>query len=198
VQTAQDYAIVVDDPEEDDMDPDEWRDFFQQFGHVTFVTIAVSNGELLKMLVEKRLLENEIAMDTPDDIEERKANASENFLKIRDLIVKIGIFGLPKLGTLKEKLTAVKAKIATEVENANYKACKVFVIFETEQGQRRCLKALTRGTIPAAFDWHQGGGVWEEHREPASLLSLARAAASTWVDAPSVPSPLFPESDQPL
>jgi len=156
VQTAQDYAISVDDPGEEDLDPDEWREFFQQFGHVTFVTIAINNGDLLKLLVEKRILENEIVMDQPPDIEERKANASENFTKIRDLIVKIGIFGLPNIDKVREKLTKCNAAIAAEIEGANYKAFKIFVVFETEQGQRRCLKALTRGAIPAAFDWHQG------------------------------------------
>ena len=49
VQTAQDYAIMVDDPYPDDYDPDAWQAFFSQFGWVTFVTIAFDNGELLKV-----------------------------------------------------------------------------------------------------------------------------------------------------
>ena len=28
--------------------------------------------------------------------------------------------------------------------------------FETEQAQRRCLRTLTRGIVPAAFDWREG------------------------------------------
>jgi hypothetical protein len=156
VQTAQDYAICVDDPGEDDLNPDEWQEFFQQFGHVTFVTIALNNGELLKLMVEKRAYENEIVMDTPSDLEERKKEKPANWHKTRDLLVKIGIFGLPKVEKVKEKLEKVNEKIKAEVESSKYKAFKVFVIFETEQGQRKCLMALTRGTIPAAFDWRMG------------------------------------------
>ena len=39
---------------------------------MTFVTIALDNGELLKLLTERRVIENEIAMETPPDIDERK------------------------------------------------------------------------------------------------------------------------------
>jgi hypothetical protein len=40
VQSAQDYSVMVDDPGEDDTDPDDWQKYFQQFGHVTFVTVV--------------------------------------------------------------------------------------------------------------------------------------------------------------
>ena len=35
-QTAQDYSIMVMDPDPDATDPDEWREFFNRFGHVTY------------------------------------------------------------------------------------------------------------------------------------------------------------------
>jgi hypothetical protein len=156
VQTAQDYAIVVDDPGPDDMNPDEWQEFFQQFGHVTFVTIALDNGELLKLLVEKRALQNEINMENPADIDERRQEKPKSWHNTRDIIIKIGIFGIPNIPKIEKKLEKVNAAIAEEVAKANYKAFKVFVIFETEQAQRRCLMALTRGSIAAAFDWKTG------------------------------------------
>ena len=60
---------MVDDPYPDDKDPDAWQKFFSQvrshdfypsprydltptvpqFGHVTFITIAFNNGDLLKV-----------------------------------------------------------------------------------------------------------------------------------------------------
>ena len=45
-QTAQDYSVMVDDPGPMDDDPEKWREFFSQFGHVTFITIARDNGPL--------------------------------------------------------------------------------------------------------------------------------------------------------
>ena len=38
-QTAQDYSVMADDP-------GKWREFFSQFGHVTFITIARDDGPL--------------------------------------------------------------------------------------------------------------------------------------------------------
>ncbi len=54
-QTAQDYSIVVKDPNPDATDPEEWRTFFEaHFGPVTYVTVALNNGELLKALATRR------------------------------------------------------------------------------------------------------------------------------------------------
>jgi hypothetical protein len=62
IQTAQDYSVMVDDPGPEDSDPDVWRDFFGQFGHVTFVTVAKDNGPLIKAMAERRAVMREIIM----------------------------------------------------------------------------------------------------------------------------------------
>ena len=56
VQTAQDYSIEVEDPGDYDYEPDKWKDFFEQFGDVMAVTVAVKNGPLMKKLVERKVL----------------------------------------------------------------------------------------------------------------------------------------------
>lgn len=38
IQSTQDYSIVVNDPDPDAVDPDEWFDFFKQYGIVRYVT----------------------------------------------------------------------------------------------------------------------------------------------------------------
>ena len=53
-QTAQDYAIMVNDPNPDATDPDEWHKFFKQFGHVSYVTVAINNGKLLRLLSRRK------------------------------------------------------------------------------------------------------------------------------------------------
>lgn len=35
-------------------DPDRWRRLFAQFGHVSYVTVARGNGNLLRALAERR------------------------------------------------------------------------------------------------------------------------------------------------
>ncbi len=54
-QTAQDYSVVVKDPNPDATDPEEWRAFFEShFGPVAYVTVALNNGELLKAIATRR------------------------------------------------------------------------------------------------------------------------------------------------
>ena len=38
IQSTQDYSLVVNDPDRDATDPDEWHDFFKQFGDVRYIT----------------------------------------------------------------------------------------------------------------------------------------------------------------
>jgi hypothetical protein len=180
IQTAQDYSIIVDDPKEGDNDPAEWRDFFGQFGHVTFVTIAKDNGPLLKAMAERRAVMREIIMiignGTPSSEEDDDGvldttwdgmgfkdkihqaevpDAADPKAKRRALIASTGAFGMKKM----EKWVAGLAKANEKLQAAldinsvtPFKPSKVFITFETELAQRRCLKALTKGTITAALD----------------------------------------------
>ncbi len=53
VQTAQDYSLLVVDPNPDSSDPDEWYKFFSRFGSVKYVTITIKNSKLKDMLKKK-------------------------------------------------------------------------------------------------------------------------------------------------
>jgi hypothetical protein len=50
-----------------------------------------------------------------------------------------------------EKLCAVSKQLDT-FTTRKYNACKVYVIFETEEAQRKCLEQLTTGLIPALLE----------------------------------------------
>ena len=49
------------------------------------------------------------------------------------------------------RLIEIQRELAPLLEQ-DYKAVKIFVVFEHQDAQRRCLQAMTVGTIPAAFD----------------------------------------------
>jgi hypothetical protein len=68
-QTAQDYSVLVQDPDANATSPDEWQQFFHQFGHVSYVTVAIDNGELIQTLAERRLIARMIAFETATDEE---------------------------------------------------------------------------------------------------------------------------------
>jgi hypothetical protein len=55
---------MVDNPPRDALDPDEWRDFFEQFtpddDQVTAVTIALNNEEMVRRLIKCRILQQKL------------------------------------------------------------------------------------------------------------------------------------------
>lgn len=67
-QTASDYSIVVEDPDPEATDPEEWRRYFAPFGHVTYVSVGVNNGTLLQLLARKR----SVLMQLHREIEEEE------------------------------------------------------------------------------------------------------------------------------
>ena len=77
-QTAQDYSILVKDPDPDARDPDEWYQFFSQFGEVASVTVALKNGQFLNDLARQRYVRLMVDYEAPGGthpFEEMDSNA---------------------------------------------------------------------------------------------------------------------------
>jgi uncharacterized membrane protein YhdT len=82
----------------------------------------------------------------------QKKEAADGKEKTRQLIEMTGAFGMKPMKKWVDALAAANTELQKVLDEANFVASKIFVTFETEQAQRRCLKALTMGLIPAAFD----------------------------------------------
>jgi Ca2+-binding EF-hand superfamily protein len=151
VQTAQDYSICIHDPDHDALDPDEWRAFFGQWGDVAVVTIAINNGRLLETVANRLEIKKQIEMH------EREHQTHQKFLRC--------IKGMPKPLRLLANRLGFGRDIAfwgaelfkneatlLSLLHGQYQACKVFVSFATETGQRDCLTDLCTGTLNAMMD----------------------------------------------
>ena len=87
------------------------------------------------------------------------------------------------------RLRATEARIAGLARGPNpddpderYKAVRVYVIFDSEDSQRACLRAMSLGTVPAALDW--GGSVearyqWRNADGTANVLDVREAMEPT-------------------
>ena len=152
-QTAQDYSIMIDNPPEDAIDPEEWKLFFEQVsgGHVTVCTIAVENDLLLKTLVECRNVMNRIK-----DILPVGTSLSETSLAgiaalceaerktFQNFLTKIGL--RTDIATLYNRNVVLTSKIRG-LSQINYPATKVYITFETETAQRTALMNLSVGRL---------------------------------------------------
>jgi hypothetical protein len=79
------YSLMVENPPEDAVDPDEWHDFFSQFGDVAYVTVAKDDGDLLWKCLEPRLLMLQLYRDNPTALRDRISVRTEDIIgpKIR-------------------------------------------------------------------------------------------------------------------
>jgi hypothetical protein len=139
---------------------------------VTFVTIAKDNGPLIKAMATRRAIMREIVMmigngeasveedddgilDTTWDGKDFPTMLRESSASPNGIIVKSGVFGMQPMSRWRRDLAKANRAIQTAI-NAHAKKpfspSKVFVTFETEAEQRRCIKALKQGAIAAALN----------------------------------------------
>ena len=208
--TSTDYSVEVDNPPPNVFDPDVWRSFFEQFGPVTCVTIALDNDELLRKLTKRRvqqqmlrlLLPGKIDMDDSEQLEQaleewtrQHDNETSAFSKhfVNPLLVAMGLVVLPQsihsgIERLTEEIRVLQKK--------EYNACHVFVTFETEVSQRKALTALSVakldvwmnniGHVAPEIVFHDRVLAVEEPVEPDSvrwldLSSTITGRTSTWL-----------------
>mmetsp|Transcript_20765 Transcript_20765/g.29851 ORF Transcript_20765/g.29851 Transcript_20765/m.29851 type:complete len:963 (-) Transcript_20765:164-3052(-) len=150
-QTAQDYSIMVSNPPAHITDPKEYFDFFSKYGEVVFVTIAYTNGSLLKALAERKVIESTVSglllsAENKHNVAVTRASniTSDNVEEHLTIFQKIGLVptikgSLKRLGELNEKVIGLS--------NQHFRPWKVFVTFNYEAGQRYCLHEMNVGKL---------------------------------------------------
>jgi hypothetical protein len=167
-QTAADYSVVVKDPNANAWDPDEWRDFFAQFGSVKCVTVAVNNHALLSALAHKRYMEDMLRMESPDPVVIARAlhaavtgeDAKCEFPKTQQWTLRFQqAIGMHRnLSYWVWALHSHRARIAKLIKHEAYRVWSVFVMFEAEEAQRKCLLETRVGLCATALDCSRGSG----------------------------------------
>jgi len=168
-QTAQDYSVVINDPNPEKVDPDYYKDWFEERfgkGSVFSVAVCLSNGQLLNLYKIKRNLEYQIVLEAIEEakfakVKRRASEVDEGFLSQLQMNQSaksyfkqaMEFLGLdPTLEYFTMELLKVNLAIS-KVKHIEYKATKVFITFQTEKAQRECLEKMCVGSIPAALDW---------------------------------------------
>eukprot|EP00592_Proboscia_alata_P008819 CAMPEP_0194364480 /NCGR_PEP_ID=MMETSP0174-20130528/12400_1 /TAXON_ID=216777 /ORGANISM="Proboscia alata, Strain PI-D3" /LENGTH=923 /DNA_ID=CAMNT_0039138535 /DNA_START=73 /DNA_END=2844 /DNA_ORIENTATION=+ len=150
-QTASDYSIQIDNPPHDSHDHKEWKEFFEdnfvdnkdKNVHVTCITVAVNNNELINKLVKRRKL----LLQIENLVEEgKKFNADDLEGAVAASLPVAGwkklIFRAKDAQSIKENIEVITEEIK-ELQKKTYDVEKVFVTFEEEEMQRKVLKVLT-------------------------------------------------------
>lgn len=147
--------------------------------HVTTVTIALDNDDLMNLLIQRRRLLAKIDSLLPcgQSLDYTNLEDLEEIVRLcpivagwkKNLLCSSDAYGLYK------RVKALEKKIDKE-SNKTYNVSKVFVSFETEQAQRKVLRTLlvpSRGDSEAWLEehWKLNGRVLKVHEpdEPESI-----------------------------
>ena len=156
-QTAQDYSLIVNNPPKDAIYPEEWKLFFDRIseGHVTVCTVALDNDVLVKALVERRAILEQIKRQLEPGTSLDEANLSRLSACVeRDRTSIYNVFAtvLHPFGLMRDvayhynEIVRLTSKIRG-LSQIKYNASKVYVTFETEAAQRNALSILSRGVL---------------------------------------------------
>jgi hypothetical protein len=131
-QTTQDYSIVINNPPVSITDPKHYYEHFSRFGEIVLITIAKNNGELIGKLAQKQVLQAKLA--GLEQVDGRGVVVQKTpFLRLLDWI---------GLSPSSSKLLSDIAAIQNEIDmlaSKDYFPWQVFVTFNTEAAQRKCL-----------------------------------------------------------
>ena len=146
---------------------EEWKNFFSTFAdkQVSVITIALNNENLVRKLIDRRMFRNQLkillpkGIDLDDDDAVRVATAHFMDEKSKEDLGCIGsvlercLFPIMRIfnffllpDALVEKIDKLTEEIK-DLQDEKYDATHVYVTFETEQGQRNALTALTASRL---------------------------------------------------
>ena len=160
--TSTDYTVEVRNPPPDALDPDEWCDFFSQFAdsQVTVVTIALNNEQLVQRLINRRVFRDQLRLKLPKgtDLDDNDVVrvAVAQLMRTQAEIEKgclwrmfdsyvVPILNIFNMMLPADKLVDKIEKLTEEIkslQNEKFDAIRVYVTFETEEGQRAALSAM--------------------------------------------------------
>jgi hypothetical protein len=147
VESAQDYSLFISNPPPDASDPDEWHSFFSRFGVVRYITVNRDNADLLKLLLQKRLLlRKSFPTEKPEDIAKLDHRAKAVSALPLSFCRRLG-WALGLDVSSEEYLLRRLAELNSQIEKLcelPRRVCGVFVTFELEDAQSHCLKILKR------------------------------------------------------
>ncbi|CBJ32197.1 conserved unknown protein [Ectocarpus siliculosus] len=165
IHSAQPYTVKVSSPDPLADDPERWRRLFAQFGHVSYVTVARGNGALLRAMANRRAVGRRLESSTPDvaeiveayrsvDTKEPPTSGAGGWWKA--FLRPCGFSRDTKFWAreLWDAHRQVEGEIMKGMHDQGLPVVKVFVTFESDLSQARCLSHMSRGILDAPEEQH--------------------------------------------
>ena len=152
-------SLCVENPDENAIDPKEWREYFKQFGDIMSVTVCIKNGKLLELLHRKRDLEERARMRRKP-----QAGLDEDGLALLDSYQNapepcwsraLSSIGLVMFCPTSVRITHLKKKINQMADRGlnvtlGFGVSKVYIVFKKQADMERSityLKYFKKGSV---------------------------------------------------
>eukprot|EP00591_Stephanopyxis_turris_P011862 CAMPEP_0195512972 /NCGR_PEP_ID=MMETSP0794_2-20130614/4743_1 /TAXON_ID=515487 /ORGANISM="Stephanopyxis turris, Strain CCMP 815" /LENGTH=976 /DNA_ID=CAMNT_0040640871 /DNA_START=140 /DNA_END=3070 /DNA_ORIENTATION=+ len=158
ILTVSDYALEVTNPPKDARDPNEWKEFFMQFCDkgVRSCTIALDNEEMIRALIQRRILVRELKSLLPSEIninDKDELLAQIQYLKDesynntsiwdRYIVPSNNVKAVAKYEKLYVGNNCIEEKIKDWAKQPKTShVTNVFIVFETETDKRNALQRI--------------------------------------------------------
>ncbi|CAM9375034.1 unnamed protein product, partial [Chrysoparadoxa australica] len=160
-QTPSDYTVCIHNPPAIVRDPDAYHVRFKKYGDIAFVTIALNNGELLKAIAHKEVLEHKLrAREAARSLASAAKQGSEVELmsaiptndSLPDWKLKLQPLGLfQTVEYLEADLAATNSRIVG-LSKRDFRPSRVYITFNLEQAQVDMLAATETGLLEEVFN----------------------------------------------
>ncbi len=154
------------------------------------VTLCLNNGFLLRQLKRKRWLENQIQLASEGDseIDMLLTGACMRFYT-RGILRFLGLFRTIESYTVELSRLCKDISQICERDKGKYVVSNVFVVFNTEESQRKCLRDLSVGAVLAYGNWSRA--VAKENLFHGNVLFITEAPEPSAIFYENLDSGIF-------
>jgi hypothetical protein len=149
---------MVHNPPQGVTDPDAYHKFFSRYGDVVFVTVALDNGQVLRLLRRKRELRPTLKQTAEGRaLLEAEATGSElpspaEVTAWSRFKYALGLGGTSQ-ALLMDEYVRANERLRGLAHRSN-RVRRVYIVFNTEQAKRACLKDMKAGVLARVLgDW---------------------------------------------
>jgi hypothetical protein len=160
--TTEDYSVEVVNPPKHIDDPQEYYDYFSQFGDVCLVSVIKKSGDICRALGKRKALK-----DTKSTLLAHGNNETTADLPLWKRVLQNCCGFYPTVDYLDRQISTCTSKVL-ESKSKDYAPWKVFAIFNRTADQRNCLQRTAVGY----YDYYFNTTTNAEARLKGTVLSM--------------------------
>lgn len=163
--TTADYSVCITNPDPEIQNPDDYAEHFRQFGDVVLVTIVKNNGDLLKNVARKKVLQAKLNIEkSVKAIAESQNKPYIDEDRMNPILKRF----LPTLTGIQRELDEVETHMVSDMSR-DYHPWRVYITFNKEKEAQKCLMQTDLTTMEISRAIKNGIGSLPVEKQAARM-----------------------------